>query len=642
MKKIWPQEFTDSIGSVFQAQVKLFGDREMILEKVDGEYQPKSWNQVAEEVRDLSLGLVSLGVQPKDRVALMMTTQGNWLISDLAILSADAVNVPVYPTNKGPQISHIVNDSEVENIIVGSVEILNEVLGVWDNTPKLKNVIIPDGSKKDEKIANAINKLGSGRQVLEMQEVKELGKEIFTKEPELFEQRWKSVKKDDLASVLYTSGTTGNPKGVMLTHDNFLSNVRGGLEKVPVYDWYVSLSFLPLSHVLERTAGYYMSLMVGCTIAYAEDISTLAENLQEVRPHFMVSVPRVYEKVYAGIMDNVNSSSGLKQKIFYWAKGVSKENAKLITQRKEPAGLFKLKFKIADKLVFSKIRDKIGGRLVFCMSGGAPLGKELAEFFNGINIRVLEGYGLTETSPIITFNTLDEICYGSVGRVISGGEVRIAEDGEILSKGPQNCRGYFNSPESTAELFDGEWLRTGDIGHLNEDGYLFITDRKKDIIITSGGKNVAPQPLEGLLTNDRYIQQAVIQGDKKNYLVAMLVPDFEQLEQFAAENGVKYQDRAALLTMPEIRSLFAKRVGAILHDEPRYAQVKRVYLMENELTLEAKELTPTLKIKRRFVFEKYKDIFEGLYSEKGDYIEIEYSRVADLNAGSGVTTGKGA
>ncbi|MDW7649969.1 MAG: long-chain fatty acid--CoA ligase [Bacillota bacterium] len=634
MKKVWPKEFVNSIASVFQAQVKIYGDREMILEKVDGAYSPKSWNQVAEEVKHLSLGLVSLGVQPKDRVALMMTTQGNWLISDLAILSAAAVNVPVYPTNKGPQISHILNDSEAGIIIVGSLDILREVLAIWDNTPKLRVVIVPDGSKKTLSPAETPADR-DGRQVLEMTEVKELGKQLAGNEPDTFAQRWESVQKDDLASVLYTSGTTGNPKGVMLTHDNFLSNVRGGLERVPVYDWYTSLSFLPLSHVLERTAGYYMALMIGSTIAYAEDISTLAQNLQEIRPHFMVSVPRVYEKVYAGIMDNVNAGSSLKRKIFMWAKEVSKESAAAVAAGKEPSGL---KYKIADKLVFKKIRDRIGGRLQFCISGGAPLGKELAEFFNGIGIRILEGYGLTETSPIIAFNTLDEIRYGSVGKVIPGGEVKIAEDGEILSKGPQNCVGYFNNPEATAELLDGEWLRTGDIGYLDKDGYLFITDRKKDIIVTSGGKNVAPQPLEGILVNDRYVQQAVIQGDKKNYLVAVLVPDFEQLEQFARDKGLEYEDKSALLALPAVRTLFAQQVAKALHDEPRYAQVKRIYLMENEFTLESKELTPTLKIKRRFVFEKYKDIFEGLYAGKGDFIEIEYGRVAKPESSNITTT----
>ncbi|MBS4032592.1 MAG: long-chain fatty acid--CoA ligase [Clostridiales bacterium] len=624
MQRNWPKEMTDSIVSVFHTQVQKYGDRALLMEKVDGVYQPKSWREVADEVKNLSLGLMSLGVAPKDRVALMMTTQANWAISDLAILSAAAVNVPVYPTNKGEQIAHILNDSEAAVIIAGCEEIFWEVHSAWPKIEKLKAVIVPDNVMDGEKLKELSSSLQFPRQVLYMQEVKKMGKEYGEKHPSLYEERWQSVKQNDLASVLYTSGTTGNPKGVMLSHNNFLSNVRAGLEKVPVYDHYISLSFLPLSHVLERTAGYYLPLVIGSTIAYAEGIDELAANMVEVRPHFMVSVPRVYEKAYQRILDNVYETGGFKKKIFLWSKGVSRSNAELIARGEKPAGLFKIKFKVADALVFKKVREKFGGRLEFCISGGAPLGKELAEFFNGMQIRILEGYGLTETSPIITFNTLDEIRYGSVGRVIPGGEVRIAEDGEILSKGPQNCLGYFNNVTATEELFEDGWLKTGDIGYLDEDKYLFITDRKKDIIVTSGGKNIAPQPLEALLTADRYISQVVIQGDQRNFLVAVLVPNMESLGQYAAEKGLVYKKPEELMAMPEIRDFFAKRVASALSERPRFEQVKRVYLMAREFTLEEKELTPTLKIKRRFIFNKYLDIFNGLYADGGDFIEIQY------------------
>jgi long-chain acyl-CoA synthetase len=622
MQRNWPKEMTDSVISVFHTQVRKYGDRALLMEKADGVYQTKSWREVAEEVRDLSLGLMSLGVAPKDRVALMMTTQANWAISDLAILSAAAVNVPVYPTNKGEQIAHILNDSQATVIIAGCEEIFWEVHSAWPKIETLKVVIVPDNVMNGETLKELSKQFP--RQVLYMGDVKKLGREYGKKHPSLYEKRWQSVKQNDLASVLYTSGTTGNPKGVMLSHDNFLSNVRAALEKVPVYDHYVSLSFLPLSHVLERTTGYYLPLVVGSTIAYAEGINELSANMLEVRPHFMVSVPRVYEKVYERILANVYEAGGFKKKIFLWAKGVSKGNAERIALGQKPAGLFKIKFKIADALVFKKIRERFGGRLEYCISGGAPLGKELAEFFNGMQIRILEGYGLTETSPIITFNTLDEIRYGSVGRVIPGGEVRIAEDGEILSKGPQNCLGYFNNAAATEELFEDGWLKTGDIGYLDEDKYLFITDRKKDIIVTSGGKNIAPQPLEALLTADRYIVQAVIQGDQRNFLVAVLVPNMESLEQYATEKGMVYKNSEELMALPEIREFFAARVAKALRERPRFEQVKRIYLMAREFTLEEKELTPTLKIKRRFIFNKYRHIFDGLYAGSGDFIEIHY------------------
>jgi long-chain acyl-CoA synthetase len=615
---------TKSIVSVFHAQVKKYGDREWLREKKDGVYQGKSWNEIAVEVREMSLGLVALGVEPKHRVALMMTTQRNWAVCDLAILSAGAVNVPIYPTNKGQQIAHIVNDAGVEILIVGSVALLEEVKETWETMPTLKFVIVPDGSKAK----SLLDGLKEGQSVLEMQEVRELGRELDKKEPGLYDQRWQVVEKHDLASVLYTSGTTGNPKGVMLTNDNFLSNVRGGLERVDVLESYTSLSFLPLSHVLERTAGYYLPLVVGCTISYAESTDTVPANLLEVQPHFMVSVPRIYEKAYQRIVEMVDSGSGLKKKIFYWAKGVGKENARLLAEGKAPAGFFALKFKIADTLVLKKVRNRFGGRLQFCISGGAPLGKELAEFFNGLGIRVLEGYGLTETSPIITFNCLKNIRYGSVGQVIHEGEVKIAEDGEILSKGPQNCPGYFNNPEATAELIEDGWLKTGDIGHLDKDGFLFITDRKKDLIVTSGGKNVAPQVLEGLLTTDKYILQAVIQGDKKNFLVAMLVPNLEALHHYAAENGISYKTTAELLALPQVREFYGQRVANALQSRPRFEQVKRIWLKEDEFTMDNKELTPTLKVRRRFVFEKYLDIFEQMYVGRGDYIEVNYAREA--------------
>lgn len=620
----WPEEMTASIVSAFHAQVRKYGERDMLLEKVSGAYLGRSWKQVAGEVKEFSLGLVALGVQPQDRVALMMTTQANWAISDLAILSAAAVNVPIYPTNKGEQIAHIINDAGAAVMIVGSAELLREVISFWESMPNLKVVVVPDGCKGKSDAGS----LQEGRAVMEMQDVKVLGRELAQKEPALYESRWRAVKKDDLASVLYTSGTTGSPKGVMLTHNNFLSNARGCLEKVPVTDDYVSLSFLPLSHVLERTVGYYTPLLSGFTIAYAESIDTLADNMAEVRPHFMVSVPRVYEKVYQRIIEAVESGGGLKKKIFYWAKGVSKGNAQFAAVSKKPSGLLAVKFKMADALVFKKIRNRFGGRLQFCISGGAPLGKELAEFFNGINIKVLEGYGLTETSPVITFNFYDSIRYGSVGQVIPGGEVKIADDGEIMNKGPQNCLGYYNNPEATAELFAGEWLKTGDIGYLDKDGFLFITDRKKDLIVTSGGKNIAPQPLEGILAADKFILQAVIQGDKKNFLVAMLVPNMEALKQFAAENGLAYKDNDELLALPQVRELYAERVAKALHDRPRFEQVKRLWLKEDEFTLENKELTPTLKVRRRFVFEKYKDIFEKMYADRGNFIEVHYGREA--------------
>lgn len=626
MVRDWLTDKTATINEIFQAQAEKYGDRAMLLQKTAGAYRPQSWNEVAGRVRELALGLHALGVRPGERVGLMMTTQADWVISDLGILGAGAVNVPIYPTNKAAQVAHILNDSGSAVIFAGSSAILKEIVEIWDEAPQLQTIIVPDGTKNIFGAEGLTGRPAPPRRVLERNEVLKLGKQLGSENPALFETLRKQPARSDLASVLYTSGTTGNPKGVMLTHDNFLSNAQGALAKVPVFDGYVNMSFLPLSHVLERTTGYYASLICGATIAYAEDISTIAQNMQEVKPHFMACVPRLYEKIYERIMDSVNNGSPLKKKIFLWAREVGRENARLLAEGRQAQGMFKIRLALADTLVFKKIRARFGGRLAFCISGGAPLGRELAEFFNGMNIRVLEGYGLTETSPIIAFNSLDEIRYGSVGKVIPGGEVRIATDGEILSRGPQNCLGYFNSPEATAELFDSEgWLRTGDIGCLDNDGFLFITDRKKDIIVTSGGKNVAPQPLEGLLTADRYVQQAVIQGDKRNYLVAMLVPDFEQLEHYAREKNLSWQGKKEFLALPAVRQLYADRVAEILGSRPAFEQVKRICLRDREFTMEDKELTPTLKVRRRFIFEKYREDFDSLYAGRGSYIEVRYA-----------------
>lgn len=624
MKNAWPKEMTKSINSVFQTQVKKYGNRTMLMEKFNGIYQSKSWLEVSEEVTKLSQGLNSLGVKPGDRVALMMTTQANWAISDLAILSAAAINVPIYPTNKGPQIAHILNDSAAEIIIVGSQSILQEVLSIWPNAPNLRIIIAPNGTKSA--LDNfLVSPLLEGQQVLEWNHIQTIGGEFHRQQPDLFTQRCSMVEAHHMASILYTSGTTGNPKGVMLTHNNFLSNVRAGLEKVPVNDSYVNLSFLPLSHVLERTAGYYLSLVAGMTMAYAEDVTTVPENMMEIKPHTMTSVPRLYEKIYDKIMESVNAGSWLKKQFFYWAKNLGRENAVLFAEKKQPNLFFKLKFALADKLVFKKIRDRFGGRLEFCISGGAPLGKELAEFFNGIGVCILEGYGLTETSPIISYNCPEAIRYGSVGQPLPGGEVKIADDGEILSRGPQNCLGYYNNPEATKELFDQEgWLRTGDIGYLDKDNFLFITDRKKDLIITSGGKNIPPQTVESLLVSDRYIAQAIIYGDKRNYLVAMLVPNYEHLQIYAKEKGISFSNATELVDHSHIKKILAKRVAKSLKDLPSFEQVKRFYIKNTEFTMEANELTPTLKIRRRFIYKKYADIWDGLYTGKVELMEVIY------------------
>ena len=620
----WSKEMTASVPSAFQAQIKRNGDKDMLAEKdSSGEYVAKTYRQVGEEVRNLSLGLAALGVQPRDHVALMMSTQPNWVISDLAILSANAVNVPVYPTNKGELVSHPINNAGAKLAIAGSEEVFQAINEVWNDIPDLKTLIVPDGGKNSGTIKEVMENLPGDKEILEMQEVKEMGKKKDAEEPGLFEERWTSIDKHDLCSIIYTSGTTGLPKGVMLTHDNFLVNVRQMMERVNIEDHFINFSFLPLSHVLERTVGYYLSMCAGLTIYYAESMDTLADDLAKVAPHHMVSVPRIYERIYDRLVGMMEEEGGLKKKLFYKAEEVGREYSRYFAENKEMPFSLKFKYNLYDKLVLKKVRERFGGRLRYTISGGAPLGVKLSEFFVGLGLSVMEGYGLTETSPVITHNLEDRLKHGSVGTPAPWTEVAIAEDGEIKVKGPQVFQGYYNNPEATAEVLEDGWFYTGDIGYIDEDNFLFITDRKKDLIITAGGKNVAPQPIEGVLVEDRYIAQVVTQGDKQKFLAAVVVPNFENLEEYAKEQGIQYNNRSELINNEQIKQFYARRVGMLLQHLPSHEQIKRIKLREEEFTMENKELTPTLKIKRRFIFEKYKHLFEDLYSEDGDFIKVE-------------------
>ncbi len=417
------------------------------------------------------------------------------------------------------------------------------------------------------------------------------------------------AKPEDLATLIYTSGTTGDPKGVMLTHDNLVSNALTGCEVLGLEGSFTALSFLPLSHSFERLVDYCYFLK-GITIAYAESVQTVAANLVEVRPHVFVAVPRVYEKVMARVLENATAAGGLKAKIFRWAIGVGRE---ALPKRLafEPVGL---KVRIADKLVFSKIRERLGGRFAFAMSGGAPLGRDVAEFFWGAGIPIYEGYGLTETSPVISVNTRRATRLGTVGRPMPRIEVKIAEDGEILSRGPNTMRGYYGKPQATAEVIDDDgWFHTGDIGHVDDGGFLVITDRKKELIVNAYGKNIAPAPIENALKASRWISQAVVIGDRRQYLAALVVPDFDVLKAWSASEKVGGTVEKQLQD-PRLRALFQREVDAVNEHLARYEQIRVWELVPAEFTLEGGELTPTLKVKRRVINIKYKAILDRLYA----------------------------
>ncbi len=580
----------------------------LFMYKEGGVYKPISALDMKERVEKIGNGLISLGLEESGKVAILSHNRWEWAAADLGTITAGAADVTIYPTLPSDQVEYILKDSDASMIFVENMLQFEKVREIRKNCKKLKYVIVMDNTKIEEE------------HTMTLDELMEKGEKYREKHGDEYQKRATGRKPDDLLTLIYTSGTTGSPKGVMLTHRNLASNCVDARAAVLGSDYYddsdVSLSFLPLSHVLERMAGYYLVMLLGGCIAYAESIETVPQNMVEVKPTLMVSVPRLYEKMYARIMDMALSGSGLKKKIFFWAVSVGQAASPILSRGGRPGGFLGFKYKVAHKLVFSKLQQKTGGKLKFFISGGAPLGKEIAEFFLAADLKILEGYGLTETSPVITVNLLNLIKPGTVGPVIPNVEVKIAEDGEILCKGPNVMMGYYNRENETKEVLEKNgWFHTGDIGHLDQDNCLVITDRKKELIVTSGGKNVAPAPIENSLKAIKYVSQAVLIGDKRKFISAIIVPDFEALKKWADRNGVDFSSEAELLKHEKILDLYQQKIDGVNKDLARYEQVKKFVLLEEEMTLETGELTPTLKVKRRVVDEKHKDLIDSLYAE---------------------------
>lgn len=595
---------SDTIGGMFLENARRYGaGRVMQMERKKGGWHEYTWADVETIVRETAMGFIELGLEQGDRVAVMAETSPQWTWIDLATASARGVLVTVYPTNTAGQMGYIVKDSGAKMLVVQGSNELAKYREVARELPDVRRVIVIDPLVD-----------GGEEHVLTLDRVREFGRSGT--HDEALEERLDAVKPDDLLTLIYTSGTTGNPKGVMLTHANLMSNVRAVLSIVPIRDDDVDLAFLPLSHSLERMAMYTM-MAAGVPSAFAEDISRLVQNMQEVRPTVMVAVPRIYEKMYARIVDSVESGSNTKRKIFDWALGVGRQVSALkIAKRPVPLAL-SLQYKLAYKLVFSKLAERMGGRLRFFISGGAPLAQELAEFFHAAGILICEGYGLTETSPVTNVNTPDHVKFGTVGRALPGVEVKIAPDGEIVVRGPNIMKGYFNMPEATAEVLEPDgWFHTGDIGEIDPDGFLRITDRKKDIIVTAGGKNVAPQNIENLLKMEKYIEQVCVIGDKRKYLTALVVPSFEQLRDWAAQNGLPTDDRDLLVKAPEVRALVQRAIDNVNAQLARFETVKRFELLPTEFTIENDMLTPSLKVKRKQVMQRYKAEIDAMYPDE--------------------------
>ncbi|MBC8323263.1 MAG: long-chain fatty acid--CoA ligase [Candidatus Marinimicrobia bacterium] len=587
-----------TIADMFIQSIEKYADNPAFFDKIDGEWKGKTYKEAGEIVENLASGLASLSVQKGDKIAILSTNTSKWAYADYAITGLGAVTVTVYPTLTNPQINYIFDDSETHYAFVENKDQLSKTRSLLQKCEHMKAYILMDDSDTDED------------DVIKFSQLLEKGKAFKDETNFNLKAIANTIKPDDLLTLIYTSGTTGNPKGAMLSHKNLVSNILSGRKSIHIDENDVFLSFLPLSHVFERMVGHFTGFSSGGRVYYAESIDSVAENMGEVKPTVMASVPRLYEKMYAKVLDKVSNDPPIRQKIFWWAIGVGKESMPYICKNSRPGGWLGFKFGLAEKLVFSKIKERVGGRLRFFVSGGAPLSQEIAEFFAAANIIILEGYGLTETSPVITNNRLEHVKFGTVGQPIDGVEVKIADDGEIICRGDNVMLGYYNNEAETRETIDDEgWFHTGDIGEFDEDGFLRITDRKKNIIVTSGGKNIAPAPMENALVGSKYVEQVVVVGDRRNFISALIVAAPEALNDWANKKGISDQ----IISNEQTIELFDDIVNKAMDGFAHYETIKKFKLVADVWSVETGELTPTLKVKRKVVEEKYADLIDSIY-----------------------------
>ena len=593
----------ENLVQMFRAGVQTYGDGPMLRARRAGAWTWMTWTQVRRQVDDLASGVIDLGVMPGDRVALLCENRPEWVICDLAILTCAATTVGIYLTLTPKQIEYQLSDSGARAIIVSNREQLSKVLGVSDSLPELEHVILIGGQVQEP-----------DADVLTLEEVLRRGRAC---DPQERERRVAMIEPGQLAALIYTSGTTGEPKGTMLTHDNFVSNCIATNQALPpMGPEDRNLNFLPFSHVFGRTGDYYLLIYAGVPITFAESWEKVLGDIREIRPTFMSAVPRFYEKAHAGIISVIERQRGLRLRLGRWSLRAARAAG---AARRAAGGIsawMRIKRALADRLLLRRLRALAGGKIRFFVSGGGPLAKELAEFFYDLGMPVLEGYGLTETSPVTNVNPGDRVKPGTVGPAIPGVEIKIAEDGEILVRGPCVMKGYWNKPEATAEAIVDGWFHTGDVGHIDEDGYLVITDRKKDIIVSAGGKNIAPQLIENLLKSDPLIAETVVYGDRRKYLSALIVPAFAELEPLARNRGISFVARADLVANPAVQQLYREHIDSRLADLAPFEQVRKFTLLDHEFTQQDGHLTPSLKVKRRDVYRRYWDLLEAMYADE--------------------------
>lgn len=590
----------ETLAGMFFNRVNKYSSKIALKFKKNNLWKGISWTEFGLYVQKIGCVLISLGIAKNDRVVILSENRPEWGFCDLAIISIGAVTVPIYATETPYNIEYILKDSGAKLIVASTDQQLDKVLKVKAATLKDIKIVILDTVVRYK-----------GPRIYSLDELIEVSSKELTN-IDMFWKRLDANIGDELATIIYTSGTTDLPKGVMLSHKNLLSNGICASQVIDITEKDIYLSFLPLSHIFERMAGFYTMLLKGATIAYAQSMHTVVDDMKEVEPTLVYAVPRFFEKIHDKIYENLIHSLPIKRFVFIWALNIARYVLQKKLSKKPISLLLKIRYALAT-LVFKRLKDMFGKRFRFFVSGGAPLSKELIEFFMAMDILILEGYGLTETSPVVTVNSPDKFKIGTVGKVIPQVKVDIAKDGEILVNGPNVMKGYFNRKDLTDEVLRDGWLHTGDMGYLDNEGFLTITDRKKDIIITAGGKNIAPTKIENMLRTDRFISEAIVYGDRKKYLVALIIPEFNSLSDYAKYKKIIYNNTQELLANTIITEFYQRRIFKCLKDLPSFEQIKYFRLLDKNLSLELGEITPTMKVRRQVIFGRYKDIFESMY-----------------------------
>jgi long-chain acyl-CoA synthetase len=575
-------------------------------------YQSLSWTEFSGLVKEIAYGLASIGVERGSFAAIFSPTSHYWVAADIGIMATGAASVPVYPTSSQADIEYILSNSSSSVVFVANDALVKKVLAVREKLPQLRKIILMSAPAK----AKAASDVEYDRElVITMDELLNAGRQLQQAQPKLIDQRVSNTTLEDAATVIYTSGTTGTPKGVLLTHHNIVSVLEDLIKVIPINKDDVYLSFLPLSHVFERVCGEFYWLHSGGVNAFAEGMETVAKNMAEVQPTMILVVPRVLDRIYSKVKSGIEGGSSKARKLITWALDVATENVRLQSAKEKPGPLLAMKHRLAERLVLNKLRSRIGERLRLIVSGGAPATREVIEFFNAVGICTVEGYGLTETTAPASVNRPELIKPGTVGKYLPSVKAKIAEDGEILISGPTVFRGYLHNDHATREAFDGEWFRTGDIGTIDGDGYIKITDRKKDLIVNSSGKNIAPQRIEAILKSIPLVVQAVVFGDKRKTLVALLTLDEHAAIEYARERGWSCEDYASLSECPQLLRFLRAEIDDRSHGLADYERIRKFAVLPQDLSVEHGELTATLKVKRNVVAENYRDLINSLYRE---------------------------